>query len=61
LRQIQLACGLRNMLLFGHCDENAKLLQSHGVLLHQFDQREAGKQQRESAEPCRLKAPPRSD
>src|SRR6266404_5408762 len=29
------------MLLFGHCDEDAKLLQSHRVLLHQFDQREA--------------------
>src|SRR5580700_1632979 len=37
------------MLLFGHRYEDAKLLQSHGVLLHQFDQRGAGardKQQR---------------
>jgi hypothetical protein len=52
------------MLLFGHRYEDAKLLQSHGVLLHQFDQREAearDKQQRERTEPGRPKAPRRQE
>jgi hypothetical protein len=33
LRQIKFVCCPRNVLLFGDCDEDAKLLQSHRVIL----------------------------